>query len=160
MKSQNYKIRSLILVTLIFAGICAGCFLRPIKHSDARPIHGFARDGNLSLVMQDLSTNPADLNLPDDAGLTPLHLASLHCHTNVVAFLLEKGARVDATAQDDTTPLHLAAQEGCLDVANLLIAGGAKVNARDAEHRTPLDRAEAWHQTNTVNWLKTQGGFE
>jgi ankyrin repeat protein len=160
MKLQNPKTLGAIAATLVIAGICAGCFLRPTQHSEHRPIHDFARDGNLTLVIQDLATNAADLNLPDDAGLTPLHLASLHCHTNVVAFLLQKGARVDATAEDDTTPLHLAAQEGCIDVATLLLKGGAKVNARDGERRTPLDRAEAWHKTNTVVWLKTQGGVE
>ncbi len=75
-----------------------------------------------------LATNSHDLNLPDDAERTPLHLAATHCHTNVVVLLLDKGAKIDPRAEGGATPLHLAAQEGCVDVVNLLLAKGAKVN--------------------------------
>jgi ankyrin repeat protein len=160
MKIQFRKFAEVIAVILIFASACAGCFLAPTKHSQHRAIHDFARDGNLTLVMQDLSTNASDLNLPDDAGLTPLHLATLHCHTNVVAFLLKDGAEVNRKANDDATPLHFAAQEGCIETINLLLADGAKINARDNQHRTPLSRAEEWHRNNAAELLRKRGGTE
>ena len=92
--------------------------------------------------------------------LTPLHLAASACHTNVVALLLDKGAKIDCAAKDGATPLHLAAQEGCADVVNLLLAKGANVNARDDQKRTPLVRAEQWHQDAMVPLLRQHGGSE
>lgn len=153
MKSPSQNFLRTTILTSIVAGICAGCFLIPTQHSRHSPIHDFARDGNLALLIQDLSTNSSDLNLPDDAGLTPLHLAALHCHTNVIGFLLQKGAKVNRTAQDGTTPLHLAAQEGCIDGVTQLLRAGANVNIKDNQNRTALDRAEAWHQDAIIKLL-------
>ena len=149
--------------TVLFAAMLAvagaGCFHSP-QHSAYREIHAAARDGDAEQVAGDLDQNPGDLNLPDDAGLTPLHLAASACHTNVVALLLDKGAKIDCPAKDDATPLHLAAQEGCADAVNLLLARGAKVNARDDKKRTPLVRAEQWHQDAVLPLLRQHGGTE
>jgi ankyrin repeat protein len=149
-----------IVVAAVLIVTGSGCFLKPTEHSKHGPIHDYARDGNLALVTEDLATNSADLNLPDDAGLTPLHLATLHCHTNVVTFLLEKHAKVNLASDDGTTPLHLAAQEGCLDVLIELLAHDAKVNPRDNQNRTPLARAEAWHQDQAADFLRNHGGIK
>jgi ankyrin repeat protein len=153
------KIRFGIL-TLILAVICDGCFLIPPPRSEHRPIHQYAESGDLAAVATDLATNSTDLNLPDDGGLTPLHLAASHCHTNVMAFLLNRGAAVNRKAQGGTTPLHLAAQEGCLDGVNLLLEKGAKINVRDSKGRTPLKRAEEWQQIDIVQFLRERGGQE
>jgi ankyrin repeat protein len=149
-----------VILTAALAIACAGCFLIPPSHSTYRPIHEYAETGNVAAVAQDLSTNSYDLNLPDDAGRTPLHLAATHCHINVVVLLLNKGAKVDSKAGGGATPLHLAAQAGCMDVVNLLLAKGAKVNARDDQKRTPLVRAEQWHQDAIVQLLRAHGGIE
>lgn len=159
MKRRFYlSVRTILLaVVLAFAG--AGC-LHPIHHSAYREIHGAARDGDAAQVSADLAQNPGDINLPDDAGLTPLHLAAATCHTNVVIVLLDEGARIDCPAKDGASPLHLAAQEGCADGVNLLLAKGANVNARDNQGRTPLVRARQWHQDAIVQLLRKHGGTE
>jgi ankyrin repeat protein len=157
------KFHTLIQTTMLAAALavaCAGCFLIPPSHSSYRPIHEYAAAGNVAAVTQDLATNSSDLNLPDDAGRMPLHLAATHCHTDVVLLLLNKGAKVNAKAAGGATPLHLAAQAGCVDVVNLLLAKGAKVNARDDQKRTPLDRAAQWHQDAVVQLLRQHGGVE
>jgi ankyrin repeat protein len=146
-------IRTAILATLL-AMACAGCVLFAPPPGTYRPIHEYAAAGNVAAVTQDLATNSGDLNLPDDAGRTPLHLAATHCQTEVVQLLLDKGARIDAKATGGATPLHLAAQAGCAEVVSLLLAKGAKVNARDDQGRTPLDRAQQWQQTNIVSLLE------
>jgi ankyrin repeat protein len=138
---------------------CEGCFLFH-QRSAYRPIHEYAKAGDAVHVDQDLSKNPGDLNLPDDAGLTPLHLAVLHCHTNVVMLLLDRGAKVNRQAKDEATPLHLAAQEGCAGAVKVLLAKGAKVNARDDQGRTPLKRAGLWHQSAVAELLRQHGGTE
>jgi len=159
MKTRFYRFLGTLLVTAMLAVAGAGCFHSP-KHSAYRETHAAARDGDVTQVAGDLEQNPGDLNLPDDAGLTPLHLSASACHTNVVALLLDKGAKIDCPAKDDATPLHLAAQEGCVDGVNLLLARGANVNARDDQKRTPLVRAEQWHQDAVVQILRQHGGTE
>lgn len=160
MKIKFRKPIQMAILTAALAIACAGCFLITPAHSTYRPIHEYAAAGNIAAVAQDLATNSHDLNLPDDAGRTPLHLAATHCHTNVVVLLLDKGAQIDPRAAGGTTPLHLAAQGGCVDVVNLLLAKGAKVNARDDQKRTPLVRAEQWHQDAIVQLLRAHGGIE
>ncbi len=141
------------------AMVCGGCFLFH-QRSAYRPIHQYAKAGDAVGVAEELKKSPGDLNLPDDAGLTPLHLAALHCRTNVVALLLDKGAAVNRAAKDGATPLHLAAQEGCADAVTMLLARGAKANARDDQGRTPLARAKQWHQDAIVELLRQRGGTE
>ncbi len=82
--------------------VCGGCVLFH-KDSPYRPIHQYAKAGDAAHVNEELSKHPGDLNAPEDAGLTPLHLAALHCHTNVVMLLLDKGAKVNK--EERMTPL-------------------------------------------------------
>jgi ankyrin repeat protein len=159
MNSKFYPTIRTAVLTVVLAISCSGCFLIPPAHSKNRPIHEYAADGNLAAVAQDLATNSHDLNPPDDAGRTPLHLAATHCHTDVVLLLLNKGAKINVKAEGGATPLHLAAQEGCTDVVNLLLAKGAKVNARDDQERTPLDRAVQWHRDAVAELLRQHGGL-
>src|SRR3989338_4389561 len=72
---------------------------------------------------------------------TLLHRASAIGASQVVKFLLEHNADVDARESDQWTPLHLAAQNGHLDVAQLLLAHNADVDARDPNQWTPLHLA-------------------
>ena len=159
MKTRFYPSIWIILLTTALMAGGTGCF-HATQHSAYREIHASARDGDAAQVAGDLAQNPGDLNLPDDAGLTPLHLAASACHTNVVALLLDKGAKIDCPAKDGATPLHLAAQEGCADAVNLLLDKGANVNARDDQKRTPLVRAEQWHQDAVVQLFQQHGGTE
>ncbi len=146
-----------IVAALVITGV--GCSL--FHHRSAyRSIHQDAQNGDAAQVAADLAVRPGDLNLPDDAGLTPLDLAALHCQTNVVALLLDKGADLNRRAQGGAAALHLAAQEGCAGAVTLLLDKGANVNARDDQGRTPLRRAEQWHQNAVAQILRQRGGIE
>jgi ankyrin repeat protein len=156
------KVSAWTQIAVLAAG-CAlfvgGCCLFQ-SHSHFRSVHEAAIDGDVMSVADDLKMRPGDLNLPDDAGQTPLHLASIHCRTNVVELLLDKGANIGAVAKGNATPLHLAAQSGCSAAARLLLSKGASVNARDDEGRTPLGRAKQWNQEELVLLLRQHGGIE
>ncbi|HEY0455851.1 MAG TPA: ankyrin repeat domain-containing protein [Verrucomicrobiae bacterium] len=138
----------------------SGCFLRQLPHSDYRPIHQAAAGCNATLVAQILSTNPGALNITEDGGRTPLHVASARCCTNVIFILLEKGASVELKGKTGETPLHVAAQEGCIDAVTMLLKSGAKINARDANGHTPLKRAIDYQQDATIALLRKLGAEE
>ena len=159
MKTKLHPPLWTVVGAALLAVSCAE-YLQHQKHSAYREIHAAARDGDVEQVAGDLAQNPDDMNLPDDAGLTPLHLSAMHCHTNVVTLLLDKGAKIDSQAKDGTTPLHLAAQEGCADAVTLFLARGAQVNARDNQKRTPLVRAQQWHEDSIVELLRQHGGTD
>jgi len=79
----------------------------------------------------------ADVNARDEAGLTPLHIAT----TDVAELLINRGASVNARNRYGETPLHRAAYLGSSDKAKLLIEHGADVNAKDKRGNTPLHAA-------------------
>ncbi|KAJ7465134.1 ankyrin repeat-containing domain protein [Mycena latifolia] len=69
--------------------------------------------------------------LPEEASddCHPLYVASYYGHTDMVAFLLEKGVDVDVQGGCHGFPLQAAAIRGHLDVVELLLKKGADVNA-------------------------------
>ena len=148
----------LLALTLLFTH--AGCAPQGHQTSTYGPIHQYAKSGDATAVSAILASHPEQLNLTDDLGQTPLHVASAQCHGNVVTVLLAKGAALEARAKGGPTPLHLAAQGGCAEAVNLLLAKGAQVNARDDAKRTPLTRASQWHRDAIVVLLRQHGGTE
>ena len=81
--------------------------------------------GHLSKVKKDVADNgPAILTLTnsDELGrFTALHLASKRGQMNMVTFLCENGADIDASNLMGETPLYLAALKGHDDVLQYLV---------------------------------------
>ncbi|MHB9037925.1 MAG: ankyrin repeat domain-containing protein [Armatimonadota bacterium] len=72
---------------------------------------------------------------------TLLHTAAFSGKTDIVAYLISKGASVKSRTGypgDKITPLHAAAYHGHTDAARVLIVNGADVNALDMPGQTPL----------------------
>lgn len=67
-----------------------------------------------------------------------LHLASRIGNLDVVRFLVDQGALVDAQTIIEVTPLMLAAEEGHLEIIDFLIEKGSKVNQFDHHHKHAL----------------------
>jgi ankyrin repeat protein len=79
-------------------------------------------------------------------GFHPLGLAAFFNHPEVVRFLLERGADVDAVARNarvQTTALQAAAASGDVASARLLLDAGADVNAAQPGGFRPLHSAAA-----------------
>ncbi|GKV08130.1 hypothetical protein SLEP1_g19806 [Rubroshorea leprosula] len=81
------------------------------------------------------------VNIRDDKGATPLHLAARQRQSECVHSLLDNGALVCASTSrygfPESTPLHLAARGGSLDCIRKLLAWGADRLQRDASGRIP-----------------------
>ncbi|HWS27543.1 MAG TPA: ankyrin repeat domain-containing protein [Xanthomonadales bacterium] len=89
--------------------------------------------GRIDAVMTLLS-NGADVNLADDGGNTPLHLAALTRDADVAQSLLDAGARLDAINREEMTPLGLACEAANWVVVEFLVKHGAR---SDVDGATP-----------------------
>ncbi|KAI0599190.1 ankyrin [Biscogniauxia sp. FL1348] len=67
---------------------------------------------------------------------TPLHCASNYAHVDVVRYLLDKGANVNARSKRGELPLHFAVQFGSMDVVKLLVGSGSE-NTPDSTGKLP-----------------------
>ncbi len=76
---------------------------------------------------------------------------------NLMAYLLKRGATVDAKDKQGRTALMIAAQASDPKADLLLLANGANVNARDRYGRTALMWAVAKGQMNTAGVLLAHG---
>ncbi|KAJ3682742.1 hypothetical protein LUZ60_012969 [Juncus effusus] len=85
------------------------------------------------------------VNVRDDNGATPLHLASRQGRRNSIHILLENGGIISATTSSygfpGSTPLHLAARGGNLDCIRELLAWGADRLQRDSAGRIAYEVA-------------------
>lgn len=85
-------------------------------------------------------------------GSTPLHCATWKGHQEIVAFLLDAGADVNAQNRNEhwgTTPLHAAAHANQAAIAQLLIEHGADINAQDLNGKTPMHHT-TFHRAKAV----------
>lgn len=136
----------------------------------AKPLHIAAETGELNIVSQ-LLEQDMDVNIVDSSGRTPLHYAcqpvrplwehadamvrggnrANRSHTNVVKYLVKKGANVNVSSHSGETPLIGAAASCDLETVKFLLEHRADVNARDKDGRTALFviSGHSWHMRDS-----------
>ena len=91
-----------------------------------------------------------DVNARNPASGDPLlFTASLMGHTDIVAFLLAKGADINVQNRDGNTSLHVAAFLGRAEAAEVLLKHGINVHTRNVHGGTAMDNT-------TLDWNTTQ----
>ncbi|XP_022380790.1 ankyrin repeat domain-containing protein 27 isoform X3 [Enhydra lutris kenyoni] len=78
------------------------------------------------------------VNVTNQDGSSPLHVAALHGRAELVPLLLKHGASVGARNANQAVPLHLACQKGHFQVVRYLLDCNAKPNKKDIGGNTPL----------------------
>ena len=86
-----------------------------------------------------LRDRPNDLDIADNAGNTPLQIASLEGNANIVQVLLDAGCDISCKNIDSDTPLIDAVENGHLDVVKLLLEAGLDPRQGNAKGEEPLD---------------------
>ncbi len=153
---------------------------------DPKAVYDAVAEGDLGKVKR-LVKGGALLDWAPENGFGALHRALEDGHTDIAAYLVEKGADVNTKGVNGITPLHIVADAslagrmiekgaeleawsdtvgtplnaavlgGLVDVAEVLIANGAEVDARDAQRSTPLHHASGRGDLGSVGLLVAKG---
>ena len=86
-----------------------------------------------------LKERPQDIDVPDNAGNTPLQIAALEGDVEVVQLLLDAGCDTTSKNIDKDTPLIDAVENGHLEVVRLLLKAGLDPRQKNAKGQEPLE---------------------
>ena len=113
-----------LLLTTIAAVLLVGC-----GPSEAElALINAAENGNIEAVKQHLAAG-TDVNVKDNIGLTPLHMAAGDGRKEVAELLIAKGAEVNVKNKYHKTPLDWAIDFKHPEITNLLRKHGGKTGA-------------------------------
>jgi ankyrin repeat protein len=122
-------------------------FLKAVKDRDGAKATDLLGKGGPNLI-----------DTPDfNTGERALHMVAKDGDLNWLAFLVQKGARVDLKDNQGNTPLMDAVRIGFTDGARVLISKGAQVNASNSLGETPLIIAVQKRDTTMTRLLLTEG---
>ncbi|MEP6847930.1 MAG: ankyrin repeat domain-containing protein [Acidobacteriota bacterium] len=102
-----------------------------------------------------------DINQKDSEGRTALHIAVEHGNLDIVRFLLDKKAKVNAKDNDMLTPIWMLTEVGDeetkLEILKLLMRHGGDINIRNEEKETLLMMASDDDNIEVVRILLNAG---
>lgn len=134
----------------------------PTKIDGFKPLHLAAINGDLHTAKLLLSAG-VDVDTKIDSGWslnkswTPLMFAIEKGHTEMVNFLISRGANIETQNQEGGTPLIVASYNGHPDIAELLIKKGAQVNTSTRTGHSPLGFAVMQNHFEIAKLLISNG---
>lgn len=110
-----------------------------INENGGRAIHEAVRLGDAKQT-KTLIQFKANVNVKNNVGMTPLHIASLHGYTDCVKVLLDAGALPNEKDIKNKLPIHYAVSNttGNINVLKLLLKQGSLIDPKDHKKETPL----------------------
>lgn len=126
-----------------------GTDVKAINQAGETPLMLAAIKGRLDWV-QALVAHGALINEP---GWSALHYAAAGPNEQVVRWLIQQGAELDARSPNGTTPLMMAAGYGGLSGAEILIEAGADVALLNDQRMTAADFARRAGQDDMADKL-------
>lgn len=120
-------------------------------------MHQAARQGDLETLSLILSASDANVNERNDAGETPLLVATRSGAMGCVEKLLTVKADPNRPGKNGETPLCEAARLGRLVIAEMLIKAGADIDAAPRNGQTPLLQAIRERNIDVVRVLLANG---
>jgi ankyrin repeat protein len=107
----------------------------------AVPLYHAARLGFRDMAERLIVEHPQHVNARGGYYETPMHVAVIAGHENILSLLIEHGADMEAQSMYGGTSLHRAAFYESVQVGQFLLDRGAIINARDNGCNTPLMNA-------------------
>ena len=140
--------------------ISAGADVSQADATGKTPLMMGSKAGNQEIVRQlvvnGANVNTAQIGGSNEIGQTALHHAvSRPRNLEVIHFLIERGAKVDAKNEHGRTPLIKAAQSGNLENVKLLVELGADISIKTDRGKTALASAKAWNKADVVIYLES-----
>eukprot|EP00439_Symbiodinium_sp_Y106_P047492 s709_g6.t1 len=96
---------------------------------------------------------PQDPDKAANEGYTPLIIATVNGHVEIVSLLLEASADKDLSDHEGSTPLTEASSNGRVEIAGMLIEAGANKDKAANEGFTPLIAAVVYDHVEIVRQL-------
>jgi ankyrin repeat protein len=120
------------------------CIVMPGAPSFAQPVDvwGAAAGGDLETVRGVLDAG-GDPDALEPNGATPIIVAAMFGHADLVDLLIERKATLDVQNNDGATALHVAALFGHPDAITALLGAGASTNIRNQDGLTALGLVRA-----------------
>ena len=108
--------------------------------------HGSVREDHRSFMARENADN----------GWTPLHLATHYGQTDCVRILIERGADINAIAENPiaNTPVHTCVVGGNMDCLRALLDHSPNLTRKDAAGSTPLDLARGNGATEMASLIE------
>nr|WP_311529007.1 ankyrin repeat domain-containing protein [uncultured Ralstonia sp.] len=112
-----------------------------------------AYQGLLPIVKLLVETYDVEVN---KTGWTALHYAATNGYDDIVKYLLDHAAYVDAESPNASTPLMMAAMGGHITTVKLLLDEGADMNLRNQQKMDVIDFAKRYHQDEIAAGLESR----
>ncbi|KAI1087797.1 ankyrin repeat-containing domain protein [Rostrohypoxylon terebratum] len=117
----------------------AGADTTAVNYRKSTALFYACKYGEMTFAKTILEKSQASINIENDDGLTPLHIAVECEYEEIVIYLLEKGADINKTDNQGRTPLSAAIRQDSIAITRIL-AGNERVdvNIPDNDGITPL----------------------
>lgn len=91
------------------------------------------------------------------SGVTAMHVACLHGYTRLVEELLQRGANIEAKAENKMRAMHIACKLGNIELVKLLLKHNAQINVMDETCMRPVHYACLCGNLEIVKHLQSLG---